>query len=139
MDAKLTCKQGMAFTGVANTGVQIPMDTVLEHGGSGEGATPMELILMGVGGCTAMDVISILQKKRLAIQKFEIVLHADRAAEHPKVFTDITIEYVITGKGIDQESVERAIDLSENKYCSGIAMMRKAANIKTSYRIIEGD
>ena len=138
MDAKLTWKHALSFTGVANTGVEIPMDTVLEHGGSGEGATPMELILMGVGGCTAMDVMSILQKRRLEISNFEIVLHADRAAEHPKVFTDITIEYVITGKGIDQESVERAIDLSENKYCSGMAMMRKAANIKTSYRIIEG-
>lgn len=138
MDAKLTWKQALAFTGVADTGVEIPMDTVLEHGGSGEGATPMELILMGVGGCTAMDVMSILQKRRLAISNFELILHAERAAEHPKVFTDITIEYVITGKGIDQESVERAIDLSENKYCSGMDMMRKAANIKTSYRIIEG-
>jgi putative redox protein len=78
----------------------------------------MELILMGVGGCTAMDVMSILQKRRLKISNFELILHADRAPEHPKVFTDITIEYIITGEGIDQESVERAIDLSENKYCS---------------------
>ncbi len=137
MDAKLTWKHAMTFTGVADTRVEIPMDTTLEHGGSGEGATPMELILMGLGGCTAMDVISILQKKRLDVRKFEIVLHADRATEHPKVFTDITLEYVVSGKGIDKESVERAIDLSENKYCSGMAMLRKAVNIKTSYRIIE--
>ncbi len=137
MDARLTWKHAMTFAGVADSKVEIPMDTTLEHGGSGEGATPMELILMGLGGCTAMDVISILQKKRLDVQKFEIVLHADRAAEHPKVFTDITIEYVITGRGIDRESVERAIDLSENKYCSGMAMLRKAAAIKTSYRLIE--
>lgn len=138
MDAKLTWKHNMTFTGIADTKVEIPMDTVLEHGGSGEGATPMELILMGMGGCTAMDVISILQKKRLAVKDFEIILHAVRAGDHPKVFTDITLEYVITGRGIDKESVERAIDLSENKYCSGMAMLRKAVNINTTYRIVEG-
>jgi putative redox protein len=137
MDATLTWKHAVTFTGIADSKVEIPMDTTLEHGGSGEGATPMELILMGLGGCTAMDVISILQKKRLDVRKFEIVLHAERALEHPKVFTDITIEYVITGRGIDRESVERAIDLSETKYCSGMAMLRKAATIKTSYRLVE--
>lgn len=137
MDAKLTWKHGMAFTGIANTQVEVPMDTIIEQGGNGEGATPMELILMGLGGCTAMDVISILQKKRQEISNFEIVLHADRATEHPKVFTDITLEYVFTGKGISQEAVERAIDLSENKYCSGLAMLQKGVNIQTTYRIVE--
>lgn len=138
MDAKLTWKQALAFTGISDLGVKIPMDAVPEHGGSGKDASPMEFILMGVGGCTAMDVMSILQKRRMAISNFEVNIHADRAAEHPKVFTDITIEYIITGKGIDRESVERAIDLSENKYCAAMEMMRKSAKVNTSYRIIEG-
>ena len=84
-----------------------------------------------------MDVISILAKKRQEVTSFEIELHGDRAAEHPKVFTNITIEYVVTGKNIDPEAVQRAVELSENKYCPGMAMLRKAADIKTRYRIEE--
>jgi putative redox protein len=83
-------------------------------------------------------VISILEKKRQKVTDFEVLLHADRASEHPKVFTDITIEYVIKGRDLDPEAVARAVDLSENKYCPGMAMLRKAANITTSYRIEEG-
>ena len=90
---------------------------------------------MGLGGCTAMDVISILAKKRQEVTSFEIKLHGDRVTEHPKVFTDITIEYIVKGKNIDPEAVARAVELSENKYCPGMAMLRKAANIKTSYRV----
>ena len=92
---------------------------------------------MGLGGCTAMDVISILEKKRQKVTGFELQLHADRASEHPKVFTDITIEYIVKGKGIDPDAVARAIKLSETKYCPGMAMLRKAANITTTYRIVE--
>lgn len=137
MDAKLTWKSGMAFNGVADTNIEIPLDATIEHGGAGIGASPMELMLMGLGGCTAMDVISILQKKRQEVTNFEIILHADRATEHPKVFTNVTIEYVVTGHGIDAEAVGRAVELSETKYCSGIAMMRKATNLSTSYRVVE--
>lgn len=137
MDAKLTWKNELAFTGIAKTNVPIPIDASIEHGGAGEGASPMEMMLMGLGGCTAMDVISILQKKRQDVTNFEILLHADRAQEHPKVFTAVTIEYVITGHGIEDAAVARAIELSETKYCSGIAMMRKAVDIKTSYKVVE--
>lgn len=137
MDARLTWNTGLLFKGVANSNVEVPLDTSVEHGGGGEGVAPMEMILMGLGGCTAMDVISILEKKRQKVTGFELQLHADRANEHPKVFTDITIEYIVTGKDIDPEAVTRAIELSETKYCPGMAMLRKAANITTTYRIVE--
>jgi len=137
MDAKITWKNGLAFTGVADSNIEVPLDTTVEHGGTGEGVIPMEMILMGLGGCTAMDVISILAKKRQEVTSFEIQLHADRATEHPKVFTDITIEYVVKGKGLDPAAVERAVELSENKYCPGMAMLRKTANISTSFRVEE--
>lgn len=135
MDAKLTWKSGLAFTGVADSNIKVPLDASIAHGGGGEGVVPMEMILMGLGGCTAMDVISILAKKRQEVTSFEIKLHGDRVTEHPKVFTDITIEYIVKGKNIDPEAVARAVELSENKYCPGMAMLRKAANIKTSYRV----
>lgn len=135
MDAKLTWQNGMAFRGISGSTIPVALDASIDHGGRGEGIVPMEMILMGLGGCTAMDVISILTKKRQEVTSFEIILHADRADEHPKVFTDITIEYVVKGKGLDPVAVERAVDLSENKYCPGMAMLRKAANIKTSFRI----
>lgn len=137
MDAKLTWNTGLLFKGVANSNVEVPLDTAVEHGGGGGGVSPMEMILMGLGGCTAMDVISILEKKRQQVTGFELQLHADRADEHPKVFTDITIEYIVKGKGIDPDAVARAIELSETKYCPGMAMLRKTANITTSYRIVE--
>ena len=135
MDAKLTWKSGMSFKGVANSNIEVPLDASVEHGGGGAGVVPMEMILMGLGGCTAMDVISILSKKRQEVTSFEILLHGDRAMEHPKVFTDITIEYVVKGKGLDPDAVARAVELSENKYCPGMAMLRKAANIKTTFRV----
>lgn len=137
MDAKVTWQGKMAFTGMGEEGISIPMDAHPAVGGEGKGVLPMELILLGLGGCTAMDVISILAKKRQEVTGFEINLHADRAEEHPKVFTDITIEYVVTGKNIDEESVIRAIELSETKYCPGMGMLRKAVNITNSYKIIE--
>lgn len=137
MDAKITWKSGMSFAGLADSNIEVPLDAAMEHGGRGEGVVPMEMILMGLGGCTAMDVISILEKKRQTVTSFEIQLHADRADEHPKVFTDITIEYIVKGKGIDPDAVARAIELSETKYCPGMAMLRKTANITTAYRIVE--
>ena len=81
MDAKLTWKSGMAFKGVADSNIEVPLDASIEHGGGGAGVVPMEMILMGLGGCTAMDVISILSKKRQEVTSFEILLHGDRATE----------------------------------------------------------
>jgi putative redox protein len=137
MDARVTWKQRMSFNGTANSGFDIPIGTSVEHGGDCDGTSPMEMVLIGLGGCTAMDVISILEKKRQDVTKFEVVLHADRAHEHPKVFTDITIEYVVTGHNVDPEAVKRSVELSEEKYCSVSGMLRKATTIRSKITIIE--
>jgi putative redox protein len=137
MDAKVTWKSGMSFTGVSGSGFEVPMGTSVEHGGAGDGASPMELVLVALGGCTAFDVISILKKKQQDVTAFEILVHGDRATEHPMVYTDITLEYVVTGHNVDPTAVARAVELSEGKYCSVSAMLSKAANIKIKTTVLE--
>ena len=115
---------------------------VIDHVLPGEdrqetGARPMALILVGLAGCTAMDVVSILQKKRQAITSLQVKVSAERADDHPKVYTQIQIEYVVSGQGVDPKAVERSIELSRTKYCPAIAMLEKTAEITTSCRIIE--
>ena len=138
MDGKLVWKSGLSFAGLTSSGFTVPMDASVDHGGANDGPRPMELILLSLGGCTAMDVISILQKKRQEVTNFEILLHADRSSEHPKVFTDITVEFVVTGHNLDEEAVKRAVELSETKYCSANAMLSKAVPIHTKVTVKEG-
>ncbi len=138
MDAKVTWKYGLSFDGIADSGFTIPLGTSSAHGGADDGLAPMELLLIGLGGCTGMDVISILQKKRQQVTAFEIRVHGERAVDHPKVFTNIIIEYVVTGKGIEREAVERAVELSETKYCSVNATLNKTAHVETKITILEG-
>jgi putative redox protein len=126
---------GITMVGKADTNVWVPMDGPEELGGSDAGVRPIELFLIGLGGCTGMDVISILQKKRLALDDFEIEIGAERAEEHPKVFTKIHLKYVVYGEGIKPKDVERAIELSEEKYCSAQAMLSPAVEISSSYEI----
>jgi putative redox protein len=135
MDAKVIWKNKMSFNGSAESGFLVPLGTIPEVGGDNDGFRPMELIAIGIAGCTAMDVMSILQKKRQEITSFEVLIHADRANEHPKVFTHLTIEYVIGGKNVSKEAVERAVELSETKYCSAQAMFKKVApmDLKITY------
>ncbi len=137
MDAKAIWKQGMSFDGTATSGFTIPMGTSAEFGGADDGLRPIELVLVGLAGCTAMDVISILQKKRQEVTAFEVRAHADRATEHPKVFTHVVLEFVVTGKNIDREAVERAVELSSTKYCSAQAMLIKAVEIEHKITIVE--
>ena len=137
MDATVKLDKRMTFHGTADSGFTTQMGARPSVGGDDDGARPLELLLIGLGGCTAMDVISILRKKRQTVSGFEIQLHADRAEEHPKVFTDITINYIFRGRDIDPKAVERAIDLSANKYCSAQAMLAQAANITSTYEILE--
>ncbi len=137
MDAKVTWKNGLSFTGETGSGFTIPLGTSVEHGGDGSGPGPMEVVLMALGGCTGLDVISILEKKQQKVTGFEIKLHGDRAETHPKVYTDITVEYIVTGTNLDPEAVNRAVELSETKYCSVNAMLRKTANITTKVTIKE--
>lgn len=129
MDAKVVWKSRMSFAGSAESGFTIPLGTDPSVGGDNDGLRPMELIAIGLAGCTAMDVISILQKKRQDVVSFETRVHAERASDHPKVFTHVMIEYVFTGRGIDPAAVDRAIELSATKYCPAQAMIEKACRI----------
>jgi putative redox protein len=135
MDAKVVWSSGLSFTGSAQTGFTLPLGAHPDVGGDNDGFRPMELIAIGIAGCTAMDVISILQKKRQNITAFEVSLRADRSAEHPKVFTQMYIHYIIRGEEIDPKSVERAIELSETKYCPAQAMFNQILPIELSYEI----
>jgi len=104
-------------------------------GGEGIALTPMEYLLAGLGGCTAMDVINILRKKRLAVTDYRLEVEGVRAQFHPNVYTDITIRHIVTGLNIPEEAVQRSIELSEEKYCSAYAMLRQAARISTSFEV----
>jgi putative redox protein len=112
----------------------------MDHVLSGEdrdetGMRPMKLVLTGMAGCSSMDVVSILQKKRERLEGMQVNVSAQRAEDHPRVYTQIHLEFVVQGQSIEPRSVERAIELSVTKYCSAIAMMSKTAEITTSYRI----
>lgn len=136
MDAKVTWKQNMTFEGTAPSKFTLPLGTSAESGGDNDGFRPMELILIGLAGCTGMDVISILKKKQQAVTEFEIKVHGDRSMDHPKVFTDITVEYIIKGQKIDPAAVQRAVDLSVEKYCSVEAMLKKSVKIQSKITIL---
>jgi putative redox protein len=137
MDAKVIWKDKLSFTGTANTGFSLPLGADPLAGGDNDGFRPMELFLVGLAGCTAMDVISILRKKQQDVRTFEVLVHAERAEIHPKVFTDITIEYVIAGENINEEAVQRAVELSTNKYCPAQSMLGKVVPIKQKVTIQE--
>jgi putative redox protein len=127
--------QGVTFAARADSNHWVMMDGPTELGGSNAGSRPKELLLMALGGCTASDVASILRKKRVPLDGFQVNLNANSAKEHPQVYTDIHIEYVFYGDDINSADVERAIELSTTKYCSVSAMLRPSVAITHSYRI----
>ena len=130
MDAKVVWKKRMSFIGSAESGFVIPLGTTPDVGGDNDGFRPMELLAIGLAGCTAMDVISILQKKKQEVSGFEVQVHADRAEEHTHVFTKIVIEYIVSGPNVERASVDRAVQLSAEKYCTAQAMFRKVVQIE---------
>jgi putative redox protein len=132
--AKITWVEDMQFVAQGETGHAIVMDSGEESGGHDSAARPMEVLLMGVLGCTAMDVISILKKKRQAVKGLKISATGDRAPEHPKYYTKIHLEYVAYGD-VDLEALDRSAQLSEEKYCSAIATVRGKAEITRSCRV----
>jgi putative redox protein len=135
MKSKVGWKGGMAFTGsLESSGYLIPLDSSKSVGGRELGFQPLQLFAVGLVGCTGMDVISILQKKRVEVTDFEVSAEIEQAEEHPKIFTKILLTYKVTGKNIDQKDVERAVDLSENKYCPAQAMLKETTEI--SHKII---
>jgi putative redox protein len=129
----------MGFVAKSDSNHAVVMDASPEVGGENAGSRPMELLLQGLGGCTGMDVVSILQKKRVALDSFAMEIQSERAAEHPKVFTKIHLKFIFNGREIKPKDVERAIELSETKYCSASAMFRHTAEITTSYEIHESE
>ncbi len=137
MDAKVTLLQRMTFDATADSGFHVTLGTVPEVGGDNDGFQPMELMLMSLLGCTAMDVISILRKKRQEVTAFDVKGHAERADRHPKVFTHVTIEYHVTGKNVDEKAVVRSIELSAVRYCPAQGMLAKVVPMKLLYYIYE--
>ncbi len=125
MEAKVIWKNRMTFTGSSESGFEVPLGSAPEVGGDDDGFRPMELLAIGLAGCTAMDVISILQKKKQEVTAFEVQVRAERASEHPRVFTRILLEYIVSGASVDRAAVERAVQLSSEKYCPAQAMFAK--------------
>jgi putative redox protein len=125
----------IGLLGKADSGHWVPMDASPKVGGYSGATGPLELVLIGLGGCTGMDVLSILAKKRVKVDDFEVEVEADRAEEHPKTLRDIKIKFIIYGEGIKDKDVARAIELSETTYCSVAAMLRDHTTIETSYEI----
>jgi putative redox protein len=137
LNVKVTYTNGLQFVGEASSGHAIVMDGDTGVGGHNTGLRPMELLLVSLGGCTGMDVISIMKKKQQDMTGFEININGQKAENHPKKFTDITIEYIVKGRGISEEALKKSIDLSMNKYCSIKAALEGTAKISFSYSIIQ--
>ncbi len=133
-NAQLTWVEDMQFVAASDSGHAIVMDSAAEAGGHDSAARPMEVLLMGLLGCTAMDVISILKKKRQPVQGFKIFATGERAAEHPKKYTKIHLEYVAYGD-VDPKALARAVELSETTYCGAIATVRGVAEVTSSSRV----
>jgi putative redox protein len=131
LTAQLKWTSGLQFVGRPGDGPAVVIDTRDDR----SGPSPMELVLMGVAGCTAMDVVVIMQKKKADLRDFEVNIRGERAENHPRRFVEIEIEYVLYGMGIKPKAVEQAIQLSETKYCSAIASLN--ATVSHSYRIVE--
>ena len=134
--------EGVTFIGKAGSNHWVPMDGPEAFGGSEAGTRPMELVLVGLAGCTGADVASILGKMRLKFDRFEVHVDSERASEHPKVYTKIDLTYKFWGKNLDaqREKIEKAINLSQDVYCSVSEMLRKAGiPINHTYELIESE
>lgn len=129
----------MSFVGESGSGHSVVMDGAPEFGGRNLGCRPMEMLLLGLGGCTAFDVVMILQKSRQNIDDCEVHIEAERAEQVPKVFTRIHIHFVVSGRGLDHAKVEKAVNLSADKYCSASEMLGKTAQMSHDFEVIELD
>lgn len=139
MKAIIKQVEGLSLVGKSDSNHWVPLDSIKTFGGAEAAARPMELVLIGLGSCTAMDVLSILKKMRQDVHHFDLELDAERADDHPAVFTKIHLHYIIYGKNIDNDSVDKAIDLSMNKYCSVSAMLKKSVDMTWDYEIKQSD
>ena len=140
MKARIKWVQDVMFVGESDSGHAVVMDGAVEGGGRNMGVRPMEMVLLGMGGCTAYDVVHILKKSRQAVEDCIVELEAQRAESDPKVFTHIHVHFIVSGKGLTDSAVQRAIDLSAEKYCSASIMLTRAAvTITHDYEIIQRD
>ena len=137
MNISVNWVDGMLMVGKSHSGHSITMDGPPEIGGENLGVRPMEMLLLGVAGCTMIDVVSTLKKMRQNLTQCETKVNAERANDHPKVFTDIHIQFILKGKDLDQNKVEKAITLSAEKYCSASIMLGKTASITHDFEIVE--
>lgn len=139
MKARVKWVEDVQFIAESGSGHSVVIDGPEDAGGHGTGIRPMELLLLGMGGCTSIDVIEILKKSKQDIRDCVVHIEAKRSEEMPKVFTGIHVRYTITGRAVKAKFVERAIQLSTEKYCSASIMMGKTAEITHDYEIIETD
>ena len=137
MKARVYLTEGVTFVAESGSGHAIVVDTAPEVGGRNLGPRPMELVLMGTGACTAVDVVLILRKARARVDDCVVELDGERAAEDPKVFTKVHFHFIVTGKGLTEPQVERAVRLSRDKYCSATAMIAKTAQVTSDFEIRE--
>jgi len=137
MDAKVIWHGDMTFTGKADTGFEVPLGAHPKVGGANDGFRPMELMAVSLAGCTAMDVISILKKKRQDVTDYEVKVHTEQADQHPKVMTHAVIEYHVSGHNVNEQAVLRAIELSALRYCPAQNMLSQIMPITLKYFIYE--
>ena len=137
MNISVNWVDGMLMVGKSHSGHSITMDGPPEIGGDNLGVRPMEMLLLGVAGCTMIDVVTTLKKMRQELIHCETKVNAKRADDHPKVFTDIHIQFIIKGNALDSKKVEKAIKLSAEKYCSASIMLGKTASITHAFEILE--
>lgn len=137
MRARVKWLDHMSFVGESESGHSVVMDGSPEHGGRNLGVRPMEMLLLGMGGCTAFDVVMMLQKSRQNVVSVVVELDADRAEDLPAVFTRIHAHFVVEGVDLSEKQVERAVKLSADKYCSATKMLEKTAKITYDYEILE--
>ncbi len=136
MEGKVTLCGGLRFVGEADSGHSIVMDGASAFGGGDSAPRPSELLLLGLAGCTGMDVVSILRKKRQAVTSLEVMVSGEQREEHPRAFTKIRVKFVVRGESVDPGAVRRAIELSEEKYCSVGATLEEGVAITSEFEIL---
>ena len=135
MNARIKWLDHMSFVGESGSGHSVVMDGAPENGGRNLGPRPMEMILLGLGGCTAFDIVTILQKSRAPVDDCEVEISAERAAAVPAVFTKIHVHYIVKGAGLQDKQVKRAVDLTSEKYCSVSMMLKPSVELTYDYEI----
>ena len=139
MKATVNWQKDMVFIGKSASGFRVQMDSDPAFGGTNSGVRPMEMIALGLAGCTAMDVLSILQKKRQRVTQFEVRIDAPRSADYPQVFTSAVITYVVSGRNVDETALLRSIELAATKYCPAQIMLEQAFPMDLHYEIYEDE